>query len=470
MGRKRKGGEERRDLIPPTISVDKVQLSDPIPSVKHIGRECKVVLWSMVEWVCGAERERERVAEQARLDDAERTVLFGGGVGGEIEAGLLDGLPLAFGPARKKIKQAGAGASASSSSTYEDNALYQAGAFSQMAEHNVYLVRLAEDGNFYPARLLGLGPGSDVRSGKLTSLVCFLGYTDVVEVPRDGAWVRPVSRNKQSLVASLLQDHERTRYDLACPAADVHDKYWDQRYRLFSRFDTGVQVDAESWYSVTPECIADYISRFCLEKAAACGARLDVVMDCFSGCGGNTISLAKCFSAVLAVDTVRSKLTMLRGNATLYGVGGRIELVCGEVFRVLASLPAARPLCNLAANSSADQADQGHQGDPQPLSRPSTPASVDLLLMSPPWGGPEYLRAPSFDLRALPCGDGAQLLALAASRCANVVYLLPRNSDKAQLLALARGLGLPAVVQDLHLHGKHKLTALYLGPIFASLP
>lgn len=477
MGRKRRGeGHEKTT----TDSCSKVHLVDPIPSVKHVARECKVVLWSMVEWVCEAERERERVAEQARLDDAERAALFGGNVAvDEDDMGLWDGLPLAFGPAKKRRKRAAGGTAASSSSSsssscYQDNPLYQAGAFSHMAEHNVYLVRLAEDGNFYPARLLGLGPESDTRTGKLTCLVSFLGYAEVVEVPRNGAWVRPVSHNKQPLVASMLQEHERQRYDRPCPATDVHDKYWDQRYRLFSRFDAGVQVDAESWYSVTPECIADYISQFCLARAVASGVRLDTVVDCFSGCGGNTISLARCFSAVLAVDTVQSKLAMLRSNAAVYGVEGRIELVCGDVFRVLESLPALRPrrLCALgaesdgcAAASAADaEADGADGGDPQSLCRP---AAVDLLLMSPPWGGPEYLQAASFDLRSLPCGDGAQLLALAASRCANIVYLLPRNSDKAQLHALARSLLLPALVQDLHLHGKHKLTALYLGPLFA---
>ena len=33
-------------------------------------------------------------------------------------------------------------------------------------------------------------------------------------------------------------------------------KYWLQRYTLFSRFDEGVALDEEGWYSVTPEAIA----------------------------------------------------------------------------------------------------------------------------------------------------------------------------------------------------------------------
>ena len=40
-------------------------------------------------------------------------------------------------------------------------------------------------------------------------------------------------------------------------------KYWAQRYRLFSRYDDGVCLDPESWYSVTPEKIAQHIADRC---------------------------------------------------------------------------------------------------------------------------------------------------------------------------------------------------------------
>ena len=37
-------------------------------------------------------------------------------------------------------------------------------------------------------------------------------------------------------------------------------KYWNRRYYLFSRFDRGIKIDREGWYSVTPEPLADYIA------------------------------------------------------------------------------------------------------------------------------------------------------------------------------------------------------------------
>lgn len=61
-------------------------------------------------------------------------------------------------------------------------------------------------------------------------------------------------------------------------------KYYWQRYRLFSRWDDGIQFDEEGLFSVTPEALALHTSVRC-----AC----DVVVDAFAGIGGNTIQLAR---------------------------------------------------------------------------------------------------------------------------------------------------------------------------------
>lgn len=53
---------------------------------------------------------------------------------------------------------------------------------------------------------------------------------------------------------------------------------------IFYRFDEGIQLDKESWFSVTPENVAWHI-------ANKCG--YDVVLDAFCGAGGNTIQFAK---------------------------------------------------------------------------------------------------------------------------------------------------------------------------------
>lgn len=45
-------------------------------------------------------------------------------------------------------------------------------------------------------------------------------------------------------------------------------KYWNQRYRLWSRYDEGVRMDEHGWYTVTPEAIAQHQARECLPPDA----------------------------------------------------------------------------------------------------------------------------------------------------------------------------------------------------------
>merc|ERR1740129_2322434 len=70
-------------------------------------------------------------------------------------------------------------------------------------------------------------------------------------------------------------------------------KYWAQRYRLFSKFDEGIKLDEEGWYSVTPEKIAEHIAERC---------RCDVIVDGFCGVGGNSIQFAFTCERVIAID------------------------------------------------------------------------------------------------------------------------------------------------------------------------
>ena len=44
------------------------------------------------------------------------------------------------------------------------------------------------------------------------------------------------------------------------PKDPALNKYWKKRYFLFSKFDRGVKIDDESWYSVTPEPMAKHIA------------------------------------------------------------------------------------------------------------------------------------------------------------------------------------------------------------------
>lgn len=481
------------------LILEDVELADAIPSAKECTRECKRILWGMVEWV-------QETADRAQ-EDAERAALV---ASLELDSlSDLGDLPLAFGkqrvPARSKSKAKKRPLGANSSRTreyeYQSNDIFQAGDAAAMKEHNVFLARWSADGNFYPARVLGNAPTRG------WSMVAFLawdgddgdGNNEPLALPREPGSLRPVSKNKKPLMASAEAGDERRRYDAPCPLPATHAKYWDQRYRLFTRFDRGVQLDDEGWFSVTPECIADHISRRCIEISGA-GARtgagagvrrggcLDgevrVILDGFAGYGGNAVSLLRHFphSLVLSVELLPRRLALLRHNASVYGIDGsarhspRLEVVAGDVYHVLQGLD---------------------------------PGVVDLAVMSPPWGGMDYLAfAPSeaasvsasasipetgtstetetetvtgaastqplaplshalpfeYDLNTLPSGPLAPLAQLVLAKCQAAAFVLPRNASLGQLSELSQLLGLPvgaSYVERIRLHGKVKLVVWY---------
>lgn len=72
------------------------------------------------------------------------------------------------------------------------------------------------------------------------------------------------------------------------------DKYWYNRFQIFSKFNEGIQLDDEGWFSTTHENIAKCIAR----KSKG----YSTVLDGFAGCGGNVIQYAKKCSTVYAVD------------------------------------------------------------------------------------------------------------------------------------------------------------------------
>ena len=113
-----------------------------------------------------------------------------------------------------------------------------------------------------------------------------------------------------------MNNHFNCSTDLSCSdmAGNISNdiiKYWTQRYSLFSLFDSGIKMDEEGWFSVTPEPIAKH-------HASRVGA--GVTIDCFTGVGGNAIQFAaKCVTAILSslvmVNYIISLNTLLHRNA-----------------------------------------------------------------------------------------------------------------------------------------------------------
>ena len=84
------------------------------------------------------------------------------------------------------------------------------------------------------------------------------------------------------------------------------DKYWSQRRRLFARFDEGIRMDEEGWFSATPQCIAEHLASRC---------RCRVLLDICTGVGGNTVHFARTCGHVISVENCASRLACAKHNA-----------------------------------------------------------------------------------------------------------------------------------------------------------
>ena len=73
---------------------------------------------------------------------------------------------------------------------------------------------------------------------------------------------------------------------------------------------------------------------------------------------------------VVAIDIDRERLDLARHNATVYGVVDRIEFLQGDFLQLAPRLRA------------------------------------DVVFLSPPWGGPDYLTADVFDIKTMIVPDG----------------------------------------------------------------
>ncbi|KIP07423.1 hypothetical protein PHLGIDRAFT_89511 [Phlebiopsis gigantea 11061_1 CR5-6] len=208
-------------------------------------------------------------------------------------------------------------------------------------------------------------------------------------------------------------------------ASEVPDrlrKYFFQRERYFSLYAQGCLLDEEGWYSVTPELIANQIAERC---------RCTTVLDAFCGVGGNTIAFARTCERVIALDTSPTRLALARHNAIIYGVEDRIEFILADY------LSFARSYIALSSQQESNIS--------------SSQRRIDVVFLSPPWGGPEYLSGttkdkspesssadqhPAFSLSSVQPIHGTELFQLSRQITKNIAYFLPRNTKLDEISAL----------------------------------
>jgi hypothetical protein len=91
---------------------------------------------------------------------------------------------------------------------------------------------------------------------------------------------------------------------------------------------------------------------------------------------------------------------------------------------------------------------------------------VDLVVMSPPWGGPDYSLTKVFEITKDGIVNGFRQLAHALSFARSVVYILPKNTSVAELRELSSTYLLPCHVYDIMLGNKIKMKVAFFGVVF----
>uniref|UniRef100_A0A1A9WGT5 Trimethylguanosine synthase n=1 Tax=Glossina brevipalpis TaxID=37001 RepID=A0A1A9WGT5_9MUSC len=196
-------------------------------------------------------------------------------------------------------------------------------------------------------------------------------------------------------------------------------KYWRRRFSLFSRFDEGIRLDRESWFSVTPEKVASHLAQ---------RLRCDILIDGFCGCGGNAIQFALTCNKVIAIDIDAEKLAMAKHNAVIYGVEHKIEFILGDFLQIAAY----------------------------------NRLKADIVFLSPPWGGPKYKQRKTYDIEEyLSPVSASKLIEKSRLISENIAVFLPRNSHIQQIVKLA-GVGKQCEIEHNYLDSRLvALTALY---------
>ena len=149
------------------------------------------------------------------------------------------------------------------------------------------------------------------------------------------------------------------------------------------------------------------------------------------------------------MDISPTRLALARHNAAIYGVADRIEFVLCDYLdfaRTYAKLPAHR-------------------------------RSIDVVFLSPPWGGPDYISRPSsptklkgadeeshseFSLSSVKPIPGDELFRLSTGISKNLAYYLPRNVNLAEVAALAAP-GEKVELEEAWMSDKLKAVTCYFG-------
>ena len=150
---------------------------------------------------------------------------------------------------------------------------------------------------------------------------------------------------------------------------------------------------------------------------------------------------------MIALDIDPTRLALARHNATIYGVADRIEFILTDYITFADSY----------------------------LTLPSTSKrKIDVVFLSPPWGGPSYLAGPQGDepievhpeysLGSIQPIHGAELFRLSRRMTRNIAYYLPRNTKLEEISSLIGTEGTEMIeIEEEWMGSKLKALTCYCG-------
>jgi trimethylguanosine synthase len=216
------------------------------------------------------------------------------------------------------------------------------------------------------------------------------------------------------------------------------EKFYNMRYRLWSKFDEGIQMDETAYYSVTPEKIAIHIAQRICEKKNV------LVIDAFSGVGGNAIQFASHHNCikVIGIEINQERIRMAQHNAIIYGVADKINFIAGDFLEWIHILPFT--IRSLLVKH---------------------PGLEVVVFLAPPYGGVHATLEEEYNMDEMKPIDACTLVKLCVSYLSpNICFLLPKNITYKQIGEVIEASGTDsAEFEENILSGRCKTVSLYLG-------
>jgi trimethylguanosine synthase len=228
----------------------------------------------------------------------------------------------------------------------------------------------------------------------------------------------------------------------------VMKKYWSQRHNLFSKYDNGIILTKELWFSVTPEKISKFIANFITKLFKVENENENeneiIILDSFCGGGGNIVQFLKADkrNIIYAIDINKIHLNCTNNNSLIYikddkDVNKRLKLMAIDWIyskKQLDSTINKNKNINLNLNSEIYADEEESLKNLEILAK----LKINCVFGSPPWGGPGYLKEETFNLENLLPFGLEELLDLMLQYSHNVCLFLPRNSNLQQIKEITK--------------------------------